>query len=67
MNLLLIGMNFILLSPFLAICSANFEELSNYYKYLTCYYNKYNKVEDVKSEDRHTFITGVVTQSMENK
>ena len=64
-----IATNFLLL--FISIKLSTSEEENNFYRYLTCYYNKYNQIENETDpniiEERDHFVLNAVNSSMKNK
>ena len=56
---------------FISIKLSTSEEENNFYRYLTCYYNKYNQIENETDlniiEERDHFVLNAVNLSMKNK
>ena len=61
--------NFLLF--FISIKLSTSEEENNFYRYLTCYYNKYNRIENETDpniiEESDHFVLNAVNLSMKNK
>ena len=60
---------FLVSVQFIIILTTSDDSMDGYYQYFSCYYNKYNDVEDSVSQnqEREKFVSNVVSLSIQNK
>ena len=60
-----------LLLGYMLIKLSRLENQNNFYQYLTCYYNKYNKIDNETNskiiQERENFVSNAVNSSLRNK